>query len=79
MPGDLFDRLQEAAQSVVNNYDEPAIKRPTYAAVAHFILDNIKDARARPDSSKPGLAPGLFGFERAVIHDRSRCRPKDRS
>ena len=43
VPGDLFDRLQEEAQSVVNYHDEPAIKRRTYAAVAHFIHENIKE------------------------------------
>src|SRR5262245_6323516 len=38
VPGDLFDRLQEAASRT----DEPAIKMRTYAACARYIVGNIK-------------------------------------
>jgi hypothetical protein len=44
VPGSLFDRLQEEASGFS---DEPAIKRRTYAACARFILENIKDCKAK--------------------------------
>lgn len=47
VPGSLFDRVQEEAQDVVRNYDQPAIKHRTYAACARFILENIKDQKAQ--------------------------------
>jgi hypothetical protein len=45
LPGDLFDRLQDAAQCALHS-DEPAIKRCTYAACARFLLEDIKANKA---------------------------------
>jgi hypothetical protein len=43
VPGDLFDRVQEASSGFSG---EPAIKTRTYAACARYVLENIKEAAA---------------------------------
>ena len=43
VPGDLFDRLQDAS---IDDIGEPAMKLRTYAACARYILGNIKASLA---------------------------------